>query len=187
MVDYYNSCVNFDKINPLIRSAYNTTSDFEDYKKKLLQKFDYNKQDENLSFLDTIEDVRLEQRTRLAQVEHDYYNQKTAPSFDVPFYAEETDKKQEIRVTSKPPIPVALRRSPSPVFVTEERVEHHIYDRPVSANIFQRHIDDTSFYPHRPSIDSKNTLDNSETSYIQDHIQSMWNEYEIDDYIEKRK
>ncbi|CAF4562511.1 unnamed protein product, partial [Rotaria magnacalcarata] len=75
--------------NPLIRSAYNTTSDFEEYKQKLLAKVEYNKQDGNLSFLDSIEDVRREQHARLEQVEYDYYNDsKKTTSFDVPYYAE---------------------------------------------------------------------------------------------------
>ncbi|CAF3173381.1 unnamed protein product [Rotaria socialis] len=188
LVDYYNSRVNFDKLNPLIRSAYNTTSDFEEYKQKLLAKVEYNKQDGNLSFLDSIEDVRREQHARLEQVEYDYYNEsKKATSFDVPYYAEVTQNTQEIMVTSKPPIPTASRRSPSPVFVTEEQIQHHMYDRPVTANIVRRHNDDTTFCPHRTCTIDTNVLDDTTTSDVQNHIQSMWDEFEIDDYIEKRK
>ncbi|CAF1349340.1 unnamed protein product [Rotaria sp. Silwood1] len=188
IVDYYNSRINFDKLNPLIRSAYNTTSDFEEYKRKLLAKVEYDNQDDNTSFLDSIDDIRREQRVRLAQVEHDYYNQKTTPSFDVPYYTEETDNnKQETILTSKPPLPTASRRSPSPVFLTEEQIEHHIHHRPVSSNIVRRHDDDLSYCPHRTCTNNTNIVHDSTTNHVQNQIENMWNEFELDDYLEQRK
>jgi hypothetical protein len=183
LVDYYNSRANFDKLNPLIRSAYNTTSDFEEYKQKLLAKVGIDNRDDNSSFLNSIEDLRREQRVRLAQVEHDYYNQKKTTSFDVPYYAqEEEQQKQEPIVTTKPPMPNALRRSPSPIFVTEERVQHHIQHRPMSEHIVRRHSDDTDFCSHRTY-----TGDDSTSNYVQNQIETMWDEYEIDDYLEEKK
>ncbi|CAF1026654.1 unnamed protein product [Rotaria sordida] len=188
LVDYYNSHVNFDKLNPLIRSAYNTTSDFEEYKQKLLAKVEYDNQDSNLSFIDSIEDVRREQRVRLAQVEHDYYNQKKTPSFDVPYYAEETDRKQETIITSKPPLSIASRQSSSsPIFLTEEQPEHHIHHHPISTNIVRRHDDDLSFCPHRTFTGNTNIIQDSTTNHVQNQIESMWNEFELDDYLEQRK
>jgi hypothetical protein len=176
VVDYYNSRINFDKINPLIRSAYNTTFDFEEYKQKLLAKVEYDKQDGNSSFLDSVEEIRREQRVRLVQVEHDYYNQKKTLAFDVPFYAQEAQQKQDTLVTSKPPIPTPSRRSPSPVFVTEEQIQHEIHHHPISV------------YPHQTSIDSTtSTVHDLSTSHVQNHIEDMWNEYELDDYMEQKK
>ncbi|CAF3168277.1 unnamed protein product [Rotaria sp. Silwood2] len=187
LVDYYSSRVNFDKLNPLIRSAYNTTSDFEDYKQKLLAKVEYDNQDGNSSFLNSIEDIRHEQRVRLAQVEHDYYNQKPTSSFDVPYYAEETNKKQETILISKPPLPSASRRSPSPVFLTEEQIQHHTHHRPLSTNIVRRHDDDLSFCPHRTCTGNTNILHDSTSNHVQSQIENMWNEFELDDYLEQRK
>jgi hypothetical protein len=180
LVDYHNSRANFDKLNPLIRSAYNTTFDFEEYKKKLLAKVEYDDQHNNSSFLDSIEDIRREQRVRLAQVEHDYYNQKKTPSFDLPYYVQEEEQKQETIVTSKPPI---SRRSQSPVFVTEERPQNHIHHRPMSENIVHRHDDDIDFYPHRTTT----TVHDLSNSHVQNQIENMWNEFELEDYMEPRK
>ena len=192
LTDYYNSHVNFDKLNPLIRSAYNTTFDFDEYKQKILAKVDYGNRDNDSSLLDSMEEIRREQRVRLAQVEHDYYKQKKAPIFDVPFYPEEDEEQQkrETIVTSKPPKPTASRRSPSPALVTEEHSEHHIHHRPVSATIVQRHDvdDDFAFYPRRISLNSTtSSLHDFSSSHVENHIQNMWNEYELEDYMEKRK
>jgi hypothetical protein len=188
LVDYYNSRANFDKLNPLIRSAYNTTSDFEEYKQKLLAKVGNDNRDGNSSFLNSIEEVRREQRVRLAQVEHDYYNQKKIPIFDLPYYAQEEEQKHETVVTTKPPIPTASRRSPSPVFVTEERTEHHIHHRPMSANIVRHHDDDIAFCPHRTCTeDTTAHVHDLSTSHVQNQIQSMWDDFDIDDYMEPRK
>jgi hypothetical protein len=187
LLDHYNSRSNFDKLNPLIRSAYNT-SDFEEYKQKLLAKVGNDNRDGGSSFLNSIEGVRREQRVRLAQVEHDYYNQKKTPSFDVPYYAQEIEQKHETLVTSKPPIPMGSRRSPSPVFLTEERAQHHIHHRPMSANIVRRHDDDIAFCPHRTCIDDTTTTVHDLTdNHVHNQIQSMWNEFELDDYVEHRK
>ena len=125
LVDYYNSRANLEKLNPLIRSAYNTSSDFDAYKQKVLQKVETDHRNGHDSFLQSIEDIRREQRVRLAQVEHDYYNQQPVQSFDVPFYAQTVE---HVPVTSKPPLPTASRRSPSPVFLTEE-THQHVYHR----------------------------------------------------------
>lgn len=180
LVDYYNTRVNFDKLNPLIRSAYNTTSDFEEYKQKLLTKVDNGKQDSNSAFLDRIEEMRHEQRVLLTQVEHDYYNQKKTISFDVPYYSQEIGQKQEPIVTSKPPLPTASRRSPSPVFVTEEQIQHHIYHRPISDNI--------DFCSHRTCDDDTiTTTPDVTTSHLHKHIHNLWDEFELEDYLEKRK
>jgi len=188
MIGYYNSPVNFDKINPLIRSAYNTTSDFEEYKKKLLAKVDIGNQDSNPSFLNSIEEIRHEQRVRLDHAEHDYYNQKKTPSFDLPYYSQEIEQQQETIVTSKPPLPTASRRSPSPVFLTEEQVQHHIHHRPMSANIVRRHDDNIDFCPHRTSADDTITTENDlTTNHVQNHIHNLWNEFELEDYLEQRK
>ena len=188
LVDYYNSRSNFDKLNPLIRSAYNTTFDFEGYKQKLLAKVDNDNRDGNPSFLDSIEEVRREQRIRLAQVEHDYYKQKQAPVFDLPYYPQEIELKQETLVTSKPPLPTASRRSPSPVFLTEERAQHHIHHRPISENIVRRHNDEIAFCPHRTSTDNTiTTVHDLTNDHVHNQIQSMWNEFELDDYVEQKK
>lgn len=194
VVDYYNSRANFDKLNPLIRSAYNTTFDFEDYKKKLLTKVDNDDRHGNSSVPNSIEEIRQEQRVRLAQVEHDYYTEKKKPiSFDVPFYPQEVQEEQkyEIIIASKPPKPTASRRSPSPVFVTEEPSQHHIHHRPLSANIVQRHDDDDDidFCAHQTYTDHITTkpTDDLTTSHIENHIENMWNEYELEDYMEERK
>jgi hypothetical protein len=191
LVDYYNPPrVNFDKINPLIRSAYNTTFDFEEYKQKLLSKADNIDQHGNSSFLNSIEEIRREQRVRLTQVEDDYYNQKKTPAFDVPYYAQEEEQKQETIIISKPTIPTASRRSPSPVFVTEERTQHHIYHHPISANIVGRHNDDIALSPHRTCTDNTITTPNVNdltTSHIENRIENMWNEFELEDYMEQKK
>ncbi|UJR29015.1 hypothetical protein I4U23_010233 [Adineta vaga] len=193
LVDYYNSRTNLDKINPLIRSAYNDTFDFEEYKQKLLVKVDGGTTNENSSsFLDSLEELRREQRTRLAQVEHDYYNLKNTQPFDVPFYSSEIEQKYEPIVTSKPPLPTASRRSPSPVFMTQEQTHHHIHHRPISANVIRRHSDDNDrnidYSPHRICADDTITSEyEPTTNHVQNHIHNLWNEFELDNYIEQKK
>ncbi|CAF0730762.1 unnamed protein product [Adineta steineri] len=189
VVDYYSSRANLDKLNPLIRSAYNTTSDFEEYKQKLLTKVDAGNQDGNTSYLDSLEEIRREQRARLAQIEHEYYNLKNVQSFDVPYYSQNIEQKHVTIVTSKPPLPTASRRSPSPVFVTEDQTQHHIHHRPISANIVRRHDDNIAYCPHRTSADdtiTKNEHDLS-TSHVQNQIHNLWNEFELEDYLEQKK
>ena len=183
LVDHYNSRINFDKLNPLIRSAYNITSDYDEYKQKLLAKIEYDNRENNnnTSFLDSIENIRQEQRVRLAQVEHDYYNQKKTLSFDVPYYPQIEKQKQETMVTSRPSLPSAAGRSPSPVFLTEEQIPHHIHDRPMS----RRHDDHTQFGSHQTY--TGNTTTELVSNHVEDQIQTMWNEFELDDYLERRK
>ena len=168
MVDYYNSRSNLDKLNPLIRSVYNNTFDFDDYKQKLLAKVEYDNQHGSAPFLDSVESVRREQRIRLDQVEHDYYTQKRAVAFDVPYYPQEEEQpKYETIVTSKPPISAPTTRIPSPVFVTDEHIHHH---------------------HHRIPVDySMSTTHDVTTNHVQNHIEDMWNELELDDYMEQKK
>ena len=144
LIDHYNSHDNFDKHNSLNHSTHHNTSDYDEYKQKLLEKVENNNRNGNSSFLDTLEELRQEQRTRLAQVEHDYYNQKATSSLNIPNHTHE----QETLVTSKPPLPKASRQSPSPVFLTEERAHHH-HHRPTSTSILRRHDDEIAFCPHR--------------------------------------
>ena len=179
LVDYYNSRVNFDKINPVMRSAYNISSDFEDYKGKLLAHEGSGHLTNDTTFLDSIEGLRREQRLHLARVEHDYYSQRAAPSFDVPYYPQEIESKQDVFVPSKPPLPTGSRRSPSPVFVTDERAHLHSCYRPMSANSVRQH--------HTPFDDSTLTMDDFTTSRVHHHIENMWNDLDLDDYREPRK
>ena len=181
LVDYYNSRGNLDKLNPLIRSVYNNTFDFDQYKQKLLAKVEYDNPDSSTpSLLDSIESLRREQRVRLDQVEHDYYNQKKPIAFDVPFYPQE-ETKQETIITSKPPISIPTRRIPSPVFVTEEHIHHH---HPIPSY----DDDDIAFCPHRIPIDhSTSIIHDVSTSHVQNHIEDMWNELELEDYMEQKK
>ena len=53
LIDYYNSRDNFDKLNPLIHSTYHNTSDFDEYKQKLLEKVENDNRNGNSSFLDS--------------------------------------------------------------------------------------------------------------------------------------
>ena len=180
LVDYYDSRVNFDKINPVIRSAYNISSDFEAYKSKLLVNEGSGHPPNDTTFLDSIEGLRREQRLHLARLEHDYYSQRAAPSFDVPYYAQE--------IASKPPLPTGSRCSPSPVFVTEERAHLHSDYRPMSANSARSHEDHVGYYFHgTPIDDSTSTLDDLTTSRVHHQIESMWNDLDLDDYREPRK
>jgi hypothetical protein len=191
LVDYYNSRANLEKLNPLIRSAYNTSSDFDAYKHKVLQKVETDHRSGHDSFLNSIEDIRREQRVRLSQVEHDYYNQ-TPPvqPFDMPFYAQTVE---HVPVTSKPPLPTALRRSPSPVFLTEEthQQHQHIYHRPLPTTYpIRRYDEETAFSSHRTNnLDETMSSAGYEptTSHVQHHVENLWDEYELDDYLKKEK
>jgi len=183
LIDHYHSHDNFNLSN---HSIPNNTSDYNEYKQKLLEKVGNG----NASFLDTLEDLRQEQRTRLAQVEHDYYNQKTSSSLNIPNYSQEEQgqKIQEKLVTSKPPLPKASRQSPSPVFLTEERAKHHIHHRPMSASVIQRHDDEIAFCPHRTPIgNTTTTVHDLTTNHVKNQIKSMWNEFDLDDYLEEKK
>jgi hypothetical protein len=185
LIDHYNSHNNnFDKIN----SIDNNTSNHDEYKQKLLEKIGNDHRNGNSSFLDTLEELRREQRVRLAQVEHDYYNQKATSSSDIPQEEERHKKNQHLLVTSKPPLPKASRQLPSPVFLTEERAQHHIHHRPMSANIVRRHDDEIAFCPHRTSIGNiTTTVHDLTTNHVKNQIQSMWKEFELDDYLEQKK
>jgi hypothetical protein len=190
LIDHYTPHDNFDTHNPLNRSIHNNTSDYDEYKQKLLEKVENNNRNGNSSFLDTLEELRHEQRVRLAQVEHDYYNQKATSSLDIPNHTHEVEvhKKQETLVTSKPPLPKPSRQSPSPVFLTEERAQHHIHHRPMSANIVRRHDDEIAFCPHRTlNGNTTTTVHDLTTNHVKNQIQSMWNEFELDDYLEQKK
>jgi len=186
LIDHYNSHDNFDKINSIHT---NTSNNHEQYKQKLLEKIENDNLNGNSSFLDTLEELRREQRIRLAQVEHDYYNQKTAiSSSDIPREEKVHKTKQEILVTSKPPLPKASRQSPSPVFLTEERAHYHVHHRPMSANIVRRHDDEIAFCPHRTSIgNTTTTVHDLTTNHVKNQIKSMWNEFELDDYLDRKK
>lgn len=196
LFDYYNSRSNLDKLNPLVRSVYNNTFDFDEYKRKLLAKVEYDNKDGSTPFLDSIESVRRDQRVRLDQVEHNYYTQKRAVAFDVPFYPQEDEQrqpptpppppKQEIIITSKPPLSLPTTRVPSPIFVTEEHIHHH---HPISTDSIRSYDDnDIDFCPHRSPIDySTSTIHDVSTSHVQHHIDDMWNELELDDYMEQKK
>ena len=129
LIDHYNSHENFG-------SMPSSTANQEEYRQRLLEKIDNG----SSSFLDTLEELRQEQRVRLARVEHDYYNQKSSSS---------VDGLQESLVTSKPPLPKASKQ---PVFLTEERAQHHIHHRPMSENIVRRHDDEIAFCPNRSSF-----------------------------------
>ena len=148
----------------------------DEYHQKLFEKLESDKQNGSSSFLDTIEELRREQRIRLAQVEHDYYNQRSTSSLDTP---------QETLVTSKPPLPKASRQ---PVFLTEERAQHHIHHRPMSASVVRRHDEEIAFCPHRISTEyGTTTVHDLTTDHVKKQIRSMWNEFELDDYLEEKK
>ena len=171
VIDHYNSIPS-------------STSNHDDYKQKLLDKLENG----NGAFLDTIEELRREQRIRLAQVEHDYYNQNTMSSVDASHGREIYQNKQTTLVTSKPPLPKASKQSPSPVFLTDERAQYHIHHRPTSATIVRRHDDEIAFCPHRTSIgNTTTTVHDLTTEHVKKQIQSMWNEFELDDYLEEKK
>jgi hypothetical protein len=162
-----------------------TILNHDEYKQKLLEKFENDQRNRNASFLDSIEELRNEQRIRLAQVEHDYYNQKATSSIDLP---QENEFYQNTLVTSKPPLPKGSRRSVSPVLLTEERAQHHIHHRPMSANIVRRHNNDIAFCPHRtPTGNMTTTVHDLTTDHVRKQIQSMWKEFELDDYLEEKK
>lgn len=190
LTDYYNSRVNFDKINPLIRSAYNTTFDFDDYKQQLLTKPNYSTGESTSTLNDSLEHIRREQSNRLAQLEQEFQNLKKTPVFDLPFYAQDDEQYRPTTVPSKPPVPTASRRSPSPVFANEEeQIQHHVCHRPVSAGILRQHDHyHVDFSPHHTLINTDtSSLHDSPSNHIENQIHSMWNEYELDDYMEKPK
>ncbi|CAF2942374.1 unnamed protein product [Rotaria sp. Silwood2] len=190
MIDHYNSHENFDNLNPSSHTIHTNTSNNNEYKQKLLEKVENANRNGDSSFLDTLEKLRREQRVQLEQVERDYYNQTTTSSNDIPNYTQEKQlqKKHETIVTTKPPLPKASKQLPSPIFLTEERAQHHIHHRPMSANIIQRHDDEIAFCPHRTTTDdTTRTVHDLTTNHIKNQIQSLWNEYELDDYLEQRK
>ncbi|CAF3257260.1 unnamed protein product [Rotaria socialis] len=192
MIDQYNSHENFDKLNSLTRTVHNNTSNNDQYKQKLLEKLEHDNRNGGSSFLDTLEKLRSEQRIQLAQAERNYYNQQaTSSSLDLPNYTQESQiqNKHETIVTAKPPLPKASKQLPSPVFLTEERAQHHMNHRSMSSNIVRRHDDDIAFCPHRTSVGNSTatTTHDLTTNHMKTQIQSMWNEFELDDYIENRK
>jgi hypothetical protein len=184
LIDHYHSHDNFDKFNSIQKN----TSNHDEYKQKLLEKVENDNRNGNSSFLDTLEELRREQRVRLAQVEHDYYNQKATSSVDIPQEEELHKKKQETLITSKPPLPKTSKQLPSRVFLTEERAQYRIHHRPMSANIVRRHDDEIAFCPHRTSIgNTTTTVHDLTTNHIRNQIQSMWNEFGLEDYLERKK
>lgn len=182
LIDHYNSYENFDKTNLIPTS----TSNHDGFRQKLIEKIETDKRNGNSSFLDTLEDLRHEQRIRLAQVEHDYYNQKVSQEEEE---AVQNRKTQERLVTSKPPLPKTSKQLPSPVvLLTEERAQYHLHHRPASSNIVRRHDDDIAFCPHRTSFgDTTTTVHDLTTNHVQKQIQSMWKEFELEDYLEQKK
>ncbi|CAF3487652.1 unnamed protein product [Rotaria sp. Silwood1] len=190
MIDQYNSRENFNNLNSLSHKIHSNTSNNDEYKQKLLEKVENANQNSDSSFLDTLEKLRLEQRVQLAQVERDYYNQMPTSSIDMPNYTQEkqVQKKHETIVTKKPPLPKSSKQLPSPVFLTEERAQHHMHQRSMSANIIQRHDDEIAFCPHRTSTsNTTKTVHDLTTNHIKHQIQSLWNEFELDDYLEQKK
>lgn len=193
MIEQYNSSENFDNINPLTQIFQDTTSNNDEYRQKLLEKFETNKRNDDSSFLDTIEKLRREQRVQLERVERDYYNQKStlSSSVDVPTTTQENQiqNKTEPIVTTKPPIPKTSKQLPSPVFLTEERAKHHMHRRSMSSNVVRRHDDEIGFCPHRASTGNPTatTVDDLTTNHINKQIQNMWKEFDLEDYIDNRK
>ncbi|CAF1143498.1 unnamed protein product [Rotaria sordida] len=191
MIDHYNSHENFNNFNPLSRTIHTDTSNNDEYKQKLLENVEIANRNGDSSFLDTLEKLRREQRIQLAQVEHDYYNQLSTSSYDIPNYTQEKQiqNKHETIVTTKPPLPKVSKQLPSTVFLTEERAQHHMHHRPMSANIIQRHDDEIAFCPHRTSTSNTTatTVHDLTTNHIKNQIHSMWNEFELDDYLEQKK
>ncbi|UJR20636.1 hypothetical protein I4U23_023761 [Adineta vaga] len=192
LIDHYNSHDNFDKLSQTYPSTTDHTSDYNEYEQKLREKVESDNRNGNSSFLDTIEGLRREQRARLAKVEHDYYNQlTTSTSLHIPNDSHEVhiNKRQEQLVTSKPPLPKATRPSASPVFLTEQRAQHRIHHRPTSENIVRRHDDDIAFCPHRTSIGNTTTttVHDLTTDHVRNQLKSMWNEFELDDYMDRKK
>ena len=129
----------------------------DEYERKLLEKVDNNQRSGDKSFLDTFEEVRLEQRTRLANVEHDYYNQQ----------------KQERTVTSKPPLPIV---SPSEL-ATAQRARHR---HAMSSSAVRRHDEEIAFCPHRTG-----SVNDLTTDQVRRQIKSMWNEFGLEEYSER--
>lgn len=173
LMNQYHTHENFDKIN--------SNHNHDEYKQKLLEKFENDQQNGNSSFLNTIEELRREQRVRLAQVEHDYYNQKVTVSDHIP------DEEERI-VKSKPPLPKASKRSTSPVLLTEQRAQHHLHHPSMSTNIVRRHDDDIAFCPHRTTIDdTTKTVHNLTTNHVKNQIHNMWNEFQLEDYLDNKK
>lgn len=157
----------------------------EEYKQKLQQRLEQDQRNGSTSFLDTIEELRQEQRIRLAQIEHDYYNQKASGSMNG--ITQENDYSGTL-VTSKPPLPKASRQSPSPVLHTEERAQYHVHHRPNSSSVIRRHDDDIAFCPHRTPIgNTPTTVHDLTTEHMKKQIQSMWKEFELEDYLEEKK
>lgn len=191
LTDYYNSRVNLDKLNPLIRSAYNTTFDFNDYKQQLLTKVNYSTGESTSTLKDSLDEIRREQSDRLAQLEREFQNlKKPSPVFDLPFYAQE---KEEHYHQTKPPVPTASRRSPSPIFdlpfyAQEEEIEQHYPQTKPPIPIAVRRSPSPVFVSeehhvcHRPYH-----VDTNRSDQVENHIHSMWNEYELEDYLEKPK
>ena len=178
--------------NPLILESMSGTaildhynSNHEGYKQKLQEKLEQDQRNGSSSFLDTIEELRQEQRIRLAQVEHDYYNQQASVSLNG--ITQEKDHSGTL-VTSKPPIPKASRQSPSPVLHTEERAQYHVHHRPNSSIVIRRHDEEIAFCPHRTPIgNTTTTVHDLTTEHMKKQIQSMWKEFELEDYLEEKK
>ncbi|CAF0894447.1 unnamed protein product [Didymodactylos carnosus] len=210
LVDYYNTKVNVDKINPLIRSAYNTP-DFEAYKNNLISNLDVKPNED--TFLKTLEQTRKEQRQQLAKTEHEYYQlrdhddherpysnhylqeqHQTAQPYVIPYYEETSSTTTAANniLRAKPPLPdrsrnnilspKQSRRSPSPVFTTEDQSNPIVGFNQHRSHIILRHDDDQSYCPHRTKSPVNYLATNSNN--LKKQIHTMWDEFELDDYLD---
>jgi hypothetical protein len=156
--------------DPLLQSSDRyLSSTNDDFQRTSLEQVENNERTNSRSFLDTLEQMRLEQRTRLAQVEHEYYNQRALPSDE-----------HETIVTSKPPLPTVSKRSMSPVLATEQRARQRS-QHSISTNVVRRHDDAIAFCPHRTVTgDTTTTINGLSTDYIKQHIESLRREFNIE-------
>lgn len=190
MIDQYDTHENLEKFNLLNQTSNIPTSENEEYRQKLLGKLHSDKRNGNISFLDTVENLRHEQRLQLKQAEHDYYNQNNIISNGRGSNTQENQehKEREAIVTRKPPLPKSSKQLPSPILLTEERAQYHMHNRSISANIVRRHDNDIAFCPHRTCTGNETTtVHDLTTDHVRKHIQGLWKELELEDYLEEKK
>jgi hypothetical protein len=185
---YYRSNANLDKLNPLIRSAYNTTVDFQDYKQQLLKRVELNTQHNDESVLDSIEAARLEQRSRLAQIERDYYNRRPAVAYDIPVYAEQVEQ-QSALFTSNTPLDTVTRHSPSLIVPIDKDYEHYGVHRPISMDIAREYDDsiESRLYPAQADDTQSTVNDLPSDRHVECQVHNIWNEHELDKYLDKTR
>ena len=164
-----------DSSKTFSQSTFTTHRNDEQNHRRLLEKINDHNSTDDKSFLDTLEKIRLEHRSRLAQVEHDYYHQQARnASYENPIREQQSSQQREQVVTNKPPIPTNTKRSLSPEFATEQRARLH---RSASTNTIRQHDDQISFCPHRTLTGtSTKTVKNLSTQQIRKQIKNMWNE-----------